>query len=134
MILICSLPLLEDLRMGCLGVNNSYDSNSVTWPSILPPLTGTLLLSLPGGMEYTIPHVLGLQVFCRFRSLKCTVSYEEDFQCITALIEECSDALKYVFIEDSSAGKLDSLSLCRMILTPNLTEHRAFVGGLGRPF
>ena len=53
-ILICSLPILEDLYLGSLGIKGG-NGGVVIRPSTSPPLTGTLSLSLPDGMECTTP-------------------------------------------------------------------------------
>ena len=115
----------------CCGIGDSHENDDVSRPSFVPPLTGTLDLSPVEGLEKTTRHLLDLQVCSRFRSLKFTWSYEEDFQWITALIEECSDVLERISIDESSSGELEPLSLRCVMLMPNLTGPRRCVGSLG---
>ena len=115
LILIHSLPILEDPNLGFRGIESGGSSAAVQ-PPALPPLTGTLVVYLPGGMGRTTRGLLDLQIRNRFRRLDCTLWWEEDFRWTTTLIEESSDTLEYVYIEDltrdSGLSKLYPLGFC----------------------
>ena len=117
LILICSLPVLEDLRLACPGTVIDSDNDATTFrPSTLPPLTGTLALSIGRGMECTARRLLDLHICVRFRRLCCTWWCEEEAQWIVALVKACSDTLEYVGIEDSTPGKLGPrLDFCYVV-------------------
>ena len=95
---------------------NNDDNISTFRPSALPPLTGTLTLSLSGGMEFTARRLLDLQICRRFRRLCCRWWYEKEAQWIAALVKACSDTLEHVGIEDSTDGKLGPLDFCYAVL------------------
>ena len=101
---------------------NTYDDIPTFRPYALPPLTGTLTLSLSGGMECTARRLLDLQICVRFRRLHCTWWYDEDARWIEALMGACSDTLEYVSIKDSTFGKLDPLSFCYVVLALKLSS------------
>ena len=100
-------------------MSDRKDDGVIVRPSTLPPLTGTLTLYVPEGIERTIRNLLDLQTCSRFRGLDCTGWYEGDSRWITVLIEECSDTLERVFIRDlhTGSGNLDPSS-CYAVLTP----------------
>jgi hypothetical protein len=123
LILVCSLPVLEDLRIACLGMATDGDNDiPIRRPLALPPLTGTLTLSLSGGMECTARRLLDMQICARFQRLHCTWWYDEDARWIEALMEACSDTLEYVNIKDSTFGKLYPLSFCYVVPVPKLNS------------
>ena len=93
--LICSLPLLEDLSLDIIDVEISGEDDTVFWPSTSPPLTGTLTLTLFHDMDYVVRRLLDLPNGLRFRNILCKLSHGEDFEWVTALVEECSDTLEY---------------------------------------
>ena len=109
--IICSLPVLEGLDIGCSGIGGGNHNSVIVWPSTSPPLTRTLSLSLPEGMECTMRCLLGLQICTPIRKLDCTWWFGQDFRWTTALIEQCYETLEYVDIEDLNPGKLRSLCL-----------------------
>ena len=129
-ILICSLPILEDLYLGFLGIKGG-NGGVVIRPSTSSPLTGTLSLSLPDGMECTTRHLIGLHICTRIRRLDFTLWFRQDSQWITALIEQCSETLEYVDVADFTTGKFGSLVPPKP--TPDLMEPRAFAESLSRP-
>ena len=94
--LICSLPLLEDLDIAVTAINKGDDDCPVFQPLSSPPLTGTLSLSLAEGMEHVTCGLLNLPNGVHFRKFLFTWRLEEDFQWITALVEGCSNTLKYI--------------------------------------
>ena len=96
--LICSLPLLEDLDIAVSAINKDDDDDDspVFQPLASPPLTGTLSLSLAEVMEHVTCGLLNLPNGVHFRKFLFTWRLEEDFQWITALVEGCSNTLKYI--------------------------------------
>ena len=100
-------------------MSDMKDDGAIFRPSTLPPLTKTLTLYVPEGIEHTVRNLLDLQICSRFRGLDCTWWCEGDSRWITVLIEECSDTLKHIFIRDfrTGSGNLDPSS-CYAVLTP----------------
>ena len=99
--LICTLPLLEDLRILCHGMGTSDDDGPSFQSSTSPVLSGTLLLHLPKGVGYTARRLLDLPNGLHFREFVCTLYLEEDIRWITALVGECSESLECIEINCS---------------------------------
>jgi len=109
---ICSLPLLENLLMSIDWVDeDDCDKDAVLKPSISPPLTGTLVMRLPQGLECCLPQVameyaagqlLGLPGGLHFREFACTWTLKRDIQWTRALMEKCSNTLECVDLEWTS--------------------------------
>jgi len=95
--LICSLPLLEDLTLGIGGTDDNVPSPDVPLRVVQPTspaLTGTLDLTVFGGMESIARRFLGLPNGLHFRELVLSWFYKEDLQWIIALVVGCSDTLE----------------------------------------
>ncbi|KAF9786139.1 hypothetical protein BJ322DRAFT_1210669 [Thelephora terrestris] len=108
--LICSLPLLEDVELEADGIEKDGDDGPVFQPRASPPLTGTLLLNVSGGMEHVARGLLALSNGIHFRKFFCTWHLEEDHQWVAALVERCSHTLEYFEIyrkDHSSAASID---------------------------
>ena len=100
--LILSFPLLEDLIVRALVVslydNGHYGLPTVAQPSTSPAFTGSLELSLRGGMEPIARRLLSSPGGIRFRKLTLDWRREEDPLLTTALVEECSYTLEFLDI------------------------------------
>ena len=88
--LICSLPLLDDLR--------ARDRDEVVpRPSKLPSLAG--MLCIFRSPEYVARRLLGLPISLRFRKFISKGCPEEDLEWVAALVERCSDTLESVEVD-----------------------------------
>ena len=85
-------------------MSDRKDDSAIFRPSTLPPLTGTLTLYVPEGIERTVRNLLDLQTCSRFRRLDCRWWCKGDSRWTTVLIEECSDTLEHIFIRDLRTG------------------------------
>ena len=103
--LISHLPLLEDLVLAGTMLDEG-DDHAIFQPSTSPPLTGTLVLSLSSGIEQVVPQLLSLLNGIRLRELKYTFHSKQDLRQMMALVEECSNILEHVDIDDETHGKL----------------------------
>ena len=98
--LILSFPLLEDLIVFVYGevVTHEGDCSSepstVIQPSSSPSFTGSLELSLEGGMKPIARRLLSSPGGLHFRKLTLDWRHEEDPILATALVEECSHTLE----------------------------------------
>jgi len=99
---IRSSPQLEDLSlMGddkSLGNDDNQNRSQPVVSSTSPPLTGTLSLTIFGGMGGTVRHLLDLQSDLQFRELKFVWDRKEDLRWITKLVEECSHTLESLYV------------------------------------
>jgi hypothetical protein len=93
--LICSLPLLEDLKMVGSRPCDTDDLNNFQ-PPTSPPLTGSLSLFLPRGTGHVIRRLLELPNGIHFREFKGRWFQDEGNQLMTTLVETCSDTLERV--------------------------------------
>lgn len=110
--LICFLPLLENLLMTIDWVDeDDCDEDAVVKPLTSPPLTGTLVIRLPQGLECCLPQVamgyvagqlLDLPGGLHFREFACTWTLKRDIQWTRALMEKCSATLECVDLEWTS--------------------------------
>ena len=98
--LICSLPILDNLDVGRLLVHYD-DIPSRRW--LLPPLTGTLDLSLPDGIESVARQLVKLRICERFWRLDFTWWVLEDLRSIATLVNACSRTLKHICIRDAAS-------------------------------
>ena len=88
--LICSLPLLDDLR--------ARDRDEVVpRPSKLPSLAG--MLCIFRSPEYVARRLLGLPISLRFRKFISKGCPEEDLEWVATLVERCSDTLEGVEVD-----------------------------------
>ena len=78
--------------------------------STSPPLTGTLVLSLTGGIKQAVCRLLGLPNGIHLRKLNCTLHSKQDLRWITSLVKECSDTLEHVDISAGTYSKLLSFT------------------------
>ena len=96
--LILSFPLLEDLIVRALVVslydNGHYGLPTVAQPSTSPAFTGSLELSLRGGMEPIARRLLSSPGGIRFRKLTLNWRHEEDPLLTMELVEKCSYTLE----------------------------------------
>lgn len=98
--LIISFPLLEDLAITAFNEVTTHNNDSsdeppvVVQPSSLPMFTGSLNLSLGGGMRAIARQLLSLPGGLHFRKLTFEWSHKEDPPLATAFVEECSRTLE----------------------------------------
>ena len=97
--LILSFPLLEDLSLFArdASTDNGDDSNvppAIVHPSGLPMLTGTLELSLKGGMEHVTRRLLSLPGGIHFRKVTLKWLHIGDPSWTMILVEKCSRTLE----------------------------------------
>jgi hypothetical protein len=104
--MICSLPLLEDVKIGCFGISDDDGDRTIFQPPTSPPLTGTLNLYLHEGVEHAARRLLELPGGVRFRSFDFRWYSEEDLQWMMALVEACSGTLEHIEIEHQRASPL----------------------------
>ena len=121
-ILICSLPTLEDVSIGCVGISDSDDHGVIFRPSTLPPLTETLTLSPEEGVEPIVRPLLDLQLCARFRRLELKVGcwLEQDARWASALTEACFHTLEYLRIKDSIIAESGPPNFHYVIPLPDL--------------
>jgi hypothetical protein len=98
--LILSFPLLEDLTMNIRYKAIIEDDDGPDWPltsaqrSIPPMFTGSLKLSLMGGVKRVTHWLLSLPGGIHFRKFVRGWIYEEHLSFAMALVEECSHTLE----------------------------------------
>jgi hypothetical protein len=117
--LVRSFPLLEDLRLTVMtppGISADDDDGSgrlltATQPSSPPMLTGSLKLSMEGGMEPFIHQLLTLPGGIHFRKVAFKWFHEEDLLMATALVAGCSHALESLDITDFCSTCIQFLPL-----------------------
>jgi hypothetical protein len=90
--LICSFPLLEDLAF----VSPSYGNYVWNIPPTSPKLTGSLSLSMFGGIRPVARRLLSLPNGLHFT--KITVVLDEDIHSVTDLVSGCSDTLETIIV------------------------------------
>ena len=101
--LVCSFPLLEDLRI--IGWGGMYDK---VWDAPrhyrLPGLSGTLELGsmVPDFMFQLLEHPSRLS----FRKIVWREGWRNEYLGVNELVRRCSDTLEYVHIEYRAHGKL----------------------------
>lgn len=99
------MPLLENLSLRGMVVDEDDNDGTVSQPSASPLLTGTLDLCLKSGIEHVVRPLLGLPTGIRLRELKCTLYSEEDICWVMALVKGCSDTLEHIDIDDEIRGE-----------------------------
>ena len=109
--LVSSMPLLKNLFLFIneVDTNDLLNSNaplSIIQPPTSPAFTGTLDLTLPGGMGTTTRRLLALPNGLHFQRLALTWDLEEDLQWIVALVVGCSDTLKRLTVTCHLSGML----------------------------
>jgi len=99
--LIHSSPLLEDLTLTgqnkSLGNDENPDCPQAIVPLSSPPLTGTLSLSISGGMGDFVRRLLDLPNGLHFRRLAFSWD-RNDLRWVAALVEVCSHALEFLYV------------------------------------
>ena len=110
--LICSLPLLEDLKIRVFVACGNDGDGAASEPSTSPPLTGTLELQLIGEIEPVARRLLVLPNGLRFREFECVWKLPDDPRWITALVERCAETLECFYIRCKVSGKFHSLNHC----------------------
>lgn len=106
--LIQSSPLLEDLTVAGRDESSS-DDNNPHWPPfgvslILPPLSGSLELSILGGMGNTTRRLLDLPNGLHFQKLTLSSDCQEDLRWVTKLVRGCENTLEFLCISRSQRG------------------------------
>ena len=91
--LICSSPLLEDLTLTGEDRDNPHRPQTVV-PSTSPAFTGSLELSLFGGMGSTARRLLDLPNGVHFRRLTLSLTCVEDLRWTMELVARCSGTLE----------------------------------------
>jgi hypothetical protein len=100
--LVCSFPLLEDLTL--IGNSNDPRGPQTVVPSSLPALTGSLDLSILGGMGGIARRLLDLPNGLHFRKLSLWWFNKEDLRWITELVIRCSDTLECLDVRSYLSG------------------------------
>ena len=118
--LVLSFPLLEDLRLTVTtppGISADDDDDgfgrlsTAAQPSSPPILTGSLELSMEGGMGPFIHQLLALPGGIHFRKFAFKWFHEEDPLMATALVEGCSHALESLDITEFCSTCIQFLPL-----------------------
>jgi len=107
--LILSFPLLEDLTVrACVRPANYGDGSdgllTAVQPSSSPAFSGTLKLSMVGGIRPIAHRLLSLPGSINFRGLTLKWDEEEDILLTVALVKRCSHTLESVDITCKSYG------------------------------
>ena len=112
--LICSFPLLEDLKL----IDSCPDGGTVggNAPLTSPKLTGSLDLAARRGINSTTRQLLDFQGGLRFAKITVTC-IGEDFGSATDLVSRCSDTLESLNVYCFLAGAFHSVSLIGQNLT-----------------
>jgi len=112
--LVCSFPLLEDLKM----IDFCPEGGTVGWtaPSTSPKLTGSLYLAVKGGVQSTIRRLLDFPDGLRFAKMTVTC-ISEDFGSVTDLVSGCSSTIESLTIRCFLPGAFPSTSLIGQYLT-----------------
>ena len=105
--LICSFPLLEDLRLACYGGRRVIEMWEA--PSISPRLTGALQLRTGGGMQFVLQRLLYLPNGIHFRKIAVQWIVLPDLSSTVDLVSRCATTLKSLKI----ANHLEGLFLSR---------------------
>ena len=104
--LIRSSPLLEDLSLAGHHRSSGTDGNPHRAQDAVsptpPPLTGSLNLTVLGGMGDTVRRLLDLPGGLHFRKLTFSWDLKEDQPRVTELVEECSHTLEFLHIARDS--------------------------------
>ena len=115
--LILSFPLLEDLNVLIhkTPANNDDDLKEdempiTVQPSSPPMFTGSLVLSMKGGMKSFALRLLSLSGGIHFRKLALTWNHKEDPLVAMALVQECSRTLESFRIISGLPSKFHSAS------------------------
>ena len=109
--LICSFPLLEDLAM----IPFSRGSDVWDTPPASPRLTGSLSLSMFGGIRPVARRLLSLPDGLRFT--KISVHLDKGIHSVTDLVSRCSDTLESISVSYSTPGMSSSASVAGHYLT-----------------
>ena len=106
--LICSFPLLGDLKFSGRVDDDDLHGQQAVASSTSPIFTGSLDLYLKEGMAPIIRWLLSLPGGIHFRKLTLTWVHEGDSSLTTALVERCSHTLESLDITChlTSVGKL----------------------------
>ena len=100
--LVCSFPLLKDLSLTC----TSHRKRDGAWtsPSTSPRLTGSLELSMDGGIQSTTRQLLGLPNGLHFKNIAVRWVKLEDVGSTMDLVSSCSDTLKCLDVANCLIG------------------------------
>jgi len=99
--LVCSFPLLEDLRL--LSPSDNYEVDGWNIPSTSPKFTGCLDLNIAGGMHPTVRRLLELPGGLRFSKVIIMCS-DEDAELVMDLVSRCSETLESLSIRYYKIG------------------------------
>ena len=105
--LICSFPLLENLRVATYGHDKDED---ISRPSVLPTFTGTLVL---GGSAGGFVHQLSRPLTpLHFRKIVLEGGNANQFEGANDLVKNCSGTLEFIDVEypESEPGESSPLS------------------------
>jgi hypothetical protein len=114
--LICSFPLLEDLAL----IYPSHGSDVWNTPPTSPKLTGSLNLSMFGGIRPVARRLLSLPNGLHFT--KIIVMLDEGTDSVVGLVSTCSDTLESISIF-STPGMSPSASATDQYLTACRCRH-----------
>lgn len=101
--LIYSFPLLEDLTLvSHYMIYNSGDPDeqlAIAQLRNAPAFSGSLMLSVWGGMGSIVPQLLSLTDFFHFQKLTLALRREDEDLMATAMVERCSSTLESLTID-----------------------------------
>jgi hypothetical protein len=101
--LICSLPLLEDLALVCIGHGNRDDGWNA--PSTSPRLTGSLELRMVEGIQPIAHRLLNLPNGLHFTKIVVTWFFVGDVPLTMDLVSRCSDTLQFLDVVNEPSGE-----------------------------
>lgn len=104
--LINSFPLLEGITVNTIASVSTNNDEDFIQPSGSPALTGSLQLSMRGGMDAVVSQLLRLSNGPQFRELDLTWKSEKDVPLTTVLVEKCSSTLESLNVTATILGTL----------------------------
>jgi len=106
--LINSSPLLEDLTVLGRDESSGNDNNThllpLGVPLTSPPLSGSLDLSISGGMRNAARRLLEIPNGLHFRNLSFSWDRKEDLGWISELVRGCSHTLEFLCVSRNPRG------------------------------
>ena len=120
--LIRSSPLLKDLDLTGIdkfrGKADNHHAVQTIIPSTSPPFTGSLALSIRGGLGNTARQLLELPNGLHFRRLTISRHRLGELGWMAMLVEECSHTLESLHVAYSAGSTFVSRPHLHQLLTP----------------
>ena len=107
---ICSFPLLEDVSLHTMD-HSLTERPIVVQPSSSPVFTGSLRVRHEAGIGPIASRLLSLPGGLRFRRLCLLLCCKADISITTALVENCSCTLEFIYVDTRIFGT-SVLHLC----------------------